>query len=112
MPALRRRDEGPRLIVDFATAKAIRRSLELPAQEPEPLAHAHRQPCRGRCAAISGAIAMLLGKPNSYSASGPAQVPSCRRSGVSGFGLLLGEVGLFRKLDFALKKLIRFPNHS
>jgi hypothetical protein len=27
-------------IVDFATAKAIRRSLELPAQEPEPLAHA------------------------------------------------------------------------
>ena len=27
-------------IVDFATAKAIRRSLKLPAQEPEPLAHA------------------------------------------------------------------------
>ena len=27
-------------IADFATAKAIRRSLELPAQEPEPLAHA------------------------------------------------------------------------
>jgi hypothetical protein len=27
-------------ILDFATAKAIRESLELPAQEPEPLAHA------------------------------------------------------------------------
>jgi hypothetical protein len=27
-------------LVDFAAAKAIRRSLELPAQEPEPLAHA------------------------------------------------------------------------
>ena len=27
-------------IVEFAAAKAIRRSLELPAQEPEPLAHA------------------------------------------------------------------------
>jgi hypothetical protein len=27
-------------ILDFATAKAIRKSLELPAQEPEPLAHA------------------------------------------------------------------------
>jgi len=27
-------------IVEFATAKAIGRSLELPAQEPEPLAHA------------------------------------------------------------------------
>jgi hypothetical protein len=27
-------------ILDFATARAIRRSLELPAQEPEPLAHA------------------------------------------------------------------------
>jgi len=27
-------------ILDFATAKAIRDSLELPAQEPEPLAHA------------------------------------------------------------------------
>ncbi len=27
-------------ILDFATAKAIRTSLELPAQEPEPLAHA------------------------------------------------------------------------
>ncbi len=27
-------------IVDFAAAKAIRKSLELPAQEPEPLAHA------------------------------------------------------------------------
>jgi len=27
-------------IVDFGTAKAIRKSLELPAQEPEPLAHA------------------------------------------------------------------------
>ena len=27
-------------IVDFATAKAIRRSLKLPAQEPEPLAQA------------------------------------------------------------------------
>ena len=26
-------------IVDFATARAIRRSLGLPAQEPEPLAH-------------------------------------------------------------------------
>ena len=28
------------LIVDFAAAKAIRKSLELLAQEPEPLAHA------------------------------------------------------------------------
>jgi hypothetical protein len=27
-------------ILDFAAAKAIRKSLELPAQEPEPLAHA------------------------------------------------------------------------
>ena len=27
------------LITDFATARAIRRSLKLPAQEPEPLAH-------------------------------------------------------------------------
>ena len=27
-------------ILDFAAAKAIRQSLELPAQEPEPLAHA------------------------------------------------------------------------
>jgi hypothetical protein len=27
-------------IRDFATAKAIRKSLELPGQEPEPLAHA------------------------------------------------------------------------
>jgi len=27
-------------IVDFAAAKAIRKSLKLPAQEPEPLAHA------------------------------------------------------------------------
>ena len=27
-------------IVDFGAAKAIRKSLELPAQEPEPLAHA------------------------------------------------------------------------
>jgi hypothetical protein len=27
-------------ILDFATARAIRESLELPAQEPEPLAHA------------------------------------------------------------------------
>ncbi len=27
-------------IVDFASAKAIRRSLKLPPQEPEPLAHA------------------------------------------------------------------------
>ncbi|MEE8139176.1 MAG: hypothetical protein V3T81_09965 [Thermoanaerobaculia bacterium] len=27
-------------IVDFATARAIRRSLKLPAQEPEPLARA------------------------------------------------------------------------
>ena len=27
-------------ILDFGTAKAIRTSLELPAQEPEPLAHA------------------------------------------------------------------------
>jgi len=27
-------------ILDFATARAIRRSLKLPAQEPEPLAHA------------------------------------------------------------------------
>ena len=27
-------------ILDFATARAIRRSLALPAQEPEPLAHA------------------------------------------------------------------------
>jgi hypothetical protein len=27
-------------ITDFAAARAIRRSLELPAQEPEPLAHA------------------------------------------------------------------------
>jgi hypothetical protein len=26
-------------ITDFATARAIRRSLKLPAQEPEPLAH-------------------------------------------------------------------------
>ncbi len=26
-------------IIDFATARAIRRSLKLPAQEPEPLAH-------------------------------------------------------------------------
>jgi len=27
-------------ILDFGAAKAIRKSLELPAQEPEPLAHA------------------------------------------------------------------------
>jgi hypothetical protein len=27
-------------ILDFATARAIRESLELPSQEPEPLAHA------------------------------------------------------------------------
>ena len=27
-------------LVDFGAAKAIRTSLELPAQEPEPLAHA------------------------------------------------------------------------
>ena len=27
-------------IVDFGAAKAIRKSLKLPAQEPEPLAHA------------------------------------------------------------------------
>jgi hypothetical protein len=27
-------------LVDFASARAIRKSLELPAQEPEPLAHA------------------------------------------------------------------------
>ncbi len=27
-------------ILDFATARAIRRSLKLPAQEPEALAHA------------------------------------------------------------------------
>ena len=27
-------------IVDFGAAKAIRKSLNLPAQEPEPLAHA------------------------------------------------------------------------
>ena len=27
-------------IVDFAAAKAIRKSLALPAQEPKPLAHA------------------------------------------------------------------------
>ena len=26
-------------IVDFAAARAIRKSLDLPAQEPEPLAH-------------------------------------------------------------------------
>jgi len=26
-------------ITDFATARAIRRSLKLPAQQPEPLAH-------------------------------------------------------------------------
>jgi hypothetical protein len=26
-------------ILDFATARTIRKSLELPAQEPEPLAH-------------------------------------------------------------------------
>ena len=30
-------------IVDFGAAKAIRKSLELPAQEPEPLAHAPPQ---------------------------------------------------------------------
>jgi hypothetical protein len=30
-------------ILDFGAAKAIRKSLELPAQEPEPLAHAPPQ---------------------------------------------------------------------
>ena len=30
-------------IVDFASAKATAKSLELPAQEPEPLAHAPPQ---------------------------------------------------------------------
>jgi len=37
---LRRRDEGSCLHLDFATAKAIRTNLGLPAQEPETLAHA------------------------------------------------------------------------
>ncbi|MGB3564136.1 MAG: hypothetical protein WBH85_08630 [Thermoanaerobaculia bacterium] len=52
MPLLRLGDRDPQapraqrgcgqdlaFITDFATARAIRRSLKLPAQEPEPLAH-------------------------------------------------------------------------
>ncbi len=65
MPLLRRRDRGPAgaegaaaqppraerscgqilaFLFDFATARAIRRSLKLPAQEPEPLAHSPPEP--------------------------------------------------------------------
>ncbi len=54
---------------------AVSNSRPLGWMRRVPTVSRHRQPCRSRCAAISGAIALLLGKPSSYCAPTSIQAP-------------------------------------
>ena len=70
----------PKLLPMFELAGSNSRPLGWMRRVPT--VSRHRQPCRSRCAAISGAIALLLGKPSSYCAPTSIQAPkslaSCR----------------------------------